>query len=104
MPSRLTGMDEILQRLVDEGGEIVPSGQCTRLEIAVAGACRRFYIRDGYGFILRRTREQRAEALAKVAFPTKEAGKCPVPAGPLARPENPVRRGPPEPGAPPCST
>ncbi len=40
--------------MINEGGAIVPSGQCSAFEIAHAGACHRFAIdQHGFGYVLR---------------------------------------------------
>lgn len=47
-------MEELLQKLKDDGGAIVTSNECTVFEIAGARADGRMFVdKDGIGFVLR---------------------------------------------------
>lgn len=46
--------DELIQKLVEQGGAIVSSGDCSEMEIADARARGDFYVdENGMGFVLR---------------------------------------------------
>lgn len=45
-------MRKLFNLLIANGGKIVPSNECSDLEIAQARACGRMYVdKDGFGFI-----------------------------------------------------
>ena len=47
------GTKEFVMRLAEEGGVIISSNDCSKLEISTARACGRFLIIDSFGFVLR---------------------------------------------------
>jgi hypothetical protein len=45
-------MKELFEMLISKGGKIVSSANCSTLEIAEAGACKRMWVdENGFGFI-----------------------------------------------------
>lgn len=55
-------LDELAEMIVKGGGSIVSSNDCSHVEIAVADACGRFYVRDdGMGFVYRLPSEEMSQ-------------------------------------------